>query len=255
MTKGVFNGGITSVLECSLESWPWETAIPKDGRRFLEVIIVLWLRTSFSNGFKAGFHQLRRAAKLSSLMFVNAWHNWWKQKFVLRCATLHKNERDLAAVGSSKENMFLRAFGWNRNWLISECDLDISEKNISTKKRKVPRKRHHWVTPLFKSTADVFAERCTFFSKYFEKKRKVIRKCVIGWHHYSKVQMTFSQNVTLFLRNILKKKRESSPKTCHWVTLLFKSTDDVFAELCGVFFQNILEKNIWKKAQSSAEMS
>ncbi len=42
----------------------------------------------------------------------------------LHWATLRKNEHDPAAVGSSKENMFLCAFGWNRNWLITECDCD-----------------------------------------------------------------------------------------------------------------------------------
>ncbi len=39
----------------------------------------------------------------------------------------------------------------------------ISEKNISKKKTEVSRKRRHWVTPLFRSKDDVFAELSVFF--------------------------------------------------------------------------------------------
>ncbi len=85
-------------------------------------------------------------------------------------AALRKNKHDQATVRTSKENMFLRAFGSNRNWLIPECDRDISEKIFSKKNRKVPRKHPHWVAPLFKSRNDIFTECCTFFSKYFGEK-------------------------------------------------------------------------------------
>ncbi len=78
-------------------------------------------------------------------------------RIVLCCATLHENDHDLATVGTSKEKRYLRAFGWNKNWPITwEHDRDpiyssyFGEKYFE-KKDKVPRKRRHWVTPLFKN--------------------------------------------------------------------------------------------------------
>ncbi len=53
-------------------------------------------------------------------------------------------------------------------------------KIFRKKKHKVPWKRCHWATPLFKSRDDIFAEHCAlffffkiFWGKIFRKKRKI----------------------------------------------------------------------------------
>ncbi len=114
------------------------------------------------------------SALRSSLLFVNAWHNWWKQKFALCCAIWHKKEHDLATVGTSKENRCLRVFGWNRNWLIPwECGRDpIYSSYFGEKNRKVSRKHRHWVTLLNNSVTQwwPFHRTLAFFRMFALKK-------------------------------------------------------------------------------------
>ncbi len=72
--------------------------------------------------------------------------------------------------------------------------------------------------------------------------------------------MTFSRNVTLFFKifgeKYFEKKGKVPRKYRHWVTLLFKSRDNVFAEFCA-FFKKILWRKIFqkKKGQGSPKTS
>ncbi len=150
-----------------------------------------------------------------------------------------KNKPNLATVGTSKENGYLRAFGWNRNWLIPwECDRNQIYSTYFEGKC-------YWVTPLFKS-------------------RNI---STFEWWRYP--TMRFSQTFELFFQiffskminyNISRKKKHKVPwKRPHYVTPLFKSRDtallalpegNVFAEL-SFFFRNIFLQNMMKYNISS----
>ncbi len=125
------------------------------------------------------------------------------------------------------------------------------------KKPKLPRKRHHWVTPLFKGrdSAKTSSLGNTIIQKW---NISIFWIMVLPNDDVFGELYTFFRNI--FLQNILKKMRKVPWKHHLYFWIMVLPNDDVFAELYAFFstyiiIHHILEKNISKKMQSFGKMS
>ncbi len=85
----------------------------------------------------------------------------------------------LLSVLQKKAGVCVHLVGTEIDWFLESGIAIFRRKILKKKKRKIPRKHHHFVTPLFKSRDDVFVESCAFFKIFWRKKFK--KKTQVPW--------------------------------------------------------------------------
>ncbi len=137
------------------------------------------------------------------------------------------------------------------------------------KKTKIPQKRCHWVTPLFKSgiSLDTLSKGVTRWQhfrgtlRFFLEMRNVPWKChlyfwiiiVLPNDDVSTELCAFFRNI--FLQNISKKKHKVLQKRHLYFWIMVLPNDDVFGELALFFQKYFFTKYFEKKVQCSARTS